>query len=236
MEIHETLHVKLECSLQTNCLSSGKNVCKGPAACGACVFSHFSHVQVFVSLWTVAHQAPLSKDFAAKNTGMGHHALLQGIFLTQGLNLGFLHCRQILYCWATTQARQPMVAQAIWETCVVVGWEGGRLCSSLPNQYEAAFYFSLMEPTAENSQPVFNSGSKCLSTTVYFCLIRMYFLPYTYTHAISFHYCKMTTAVDLNDFSSVGWKKINWVPYLLSDKWQLLTGCYLEILFLNIHK
>ena len=29
---------------------------------------------------------------------MGCHALLQGIFLTQGSNLGFLHCRQILYC------------------------------------------------------------------------------------------------------------------------------------------
>ena len=28
---------------------------------------------------------------------MGCHALLQSIFLTQGSNLGFLHCRQILY-------------------------------------------------------------------------------------------------------------------------------------------
>ena len=26
-----------------------------------------------------------------------HHSLLQGIFLTQGLNLGLLHCRWILY-------------------------------------------------------------------------------------------------------------------------------------------
>ena len=25
-----------------------------------CVLSHFSHVQLFVTLWTVAHQAPLS--------------------------------------------------------------------------------------------------------------------------------------------------------------------------------
>ena len=25
------------------------------------------------------------------------HSLLQGIFLTQGVNLGLLHCRQILY-------------------------------------------------------------------------------------------------------------------------------------------
>ena len=28
---------------------------------------------------------------------MGCHLLLQGIFVTQGLNLGLLHCRQILY-------------------------------------------------------------------------------------------------------------------------------------------
>ena len=33
-----------------------------------------------------------------KNTGVSCHALLQGIFLTQGSNLGLLHCRQILYC------------------------------------------------------------------------------------------------------------------------------------------
>ena len=32
-----------------------------------------------------------------KNTGMGCHSLLQGIFATQGSNLGLPHCRQILY-------------------------------------------------------------------------------------------------------------------------------------------
>ena len=32
-----------------------------------------------------------------KNTGVGCHALLQGIFATQQLNPGLLHCRQILY-------------------------------------------------------------------------------------------------------------------------------------------
>ena len=35
--------------------------------------------------------------FPGKNTGMGCHCLLQGIFLTQGSNPGLLHCRQILY-------------------------------------------------------------------------------------------------------------------------------------------
>ena len=32
-----------------------------------------------------------------KNTGLGCHALLQGIFPTQGLNPGLPHCRWILY-------------------------------------------------------------------------------------------------------------------------------------------
>ena len=37
-------------------------------------------------------------DFPGKNTGVGCHFLLQGIFPTQGSNLGLLHCRQTLYC------------------------------------------------------------------------------------------------------------------------------------------
>ena len=36
-------------------------------------------------------------DSPSKNTGVGCHFLLQGIFQTQGLNPGLLHCRQILY-------------------------------------------------------------------------------------------------------------------------------------------
>ena len=40
---------------------------------------------------------PLSMDSPGKSTGVGCHSLLQGIFLTQGLNPGLLHCRQILF-------------------------------------------------------------------------------------------------------------------------------------------
>ena len=46
-------------------------------------------------------------DAPGKNTGVGCHALLQGIFLMQGLNMHLfqlLHCRQILYHWATGEA------------------------------------------------------------------------------------------------------------------------------------
>ena len=57
-----------------------------------------SRVILFVTPWTSAHQVPLSLGILqAKNTGIGCHTLLQGIFSTQGLNLGFPHCRWILY-------------------------------------------------------------------------------------------------------------------------------------------
>ena len=42
--------------------------------------------------------------FSGKNTGVGCHFLLQGIFLIQGSNLCLLHCRQTLYHWANGAA------------------------------------------------------------------------------------------------------------------------------------
>ena len=45
---------------------------------------------------TVARQAPLSTGLSSENTGVGCHARLQGIFPTQGSNLGLPLCRQIL--------------------------------------------------------------------------------------------------------------------------------------------
>ena len=41
-----------------------------------------------------------------KNTGVGGHSLLQGIFLTQGSNLGLLHCRQIPYCLSQQRSHE----------------------------------------------------------------------------------------------------------------------------------
>ena len=43
-------------------------------------------------------------DFPSKNTGLGFHALLQEICLTQVSNPRLLNCRQILYCWAANQS------------------------------------------------------------------------------------------------------------------------------------
>ena len=57
------------------------------------MLSRFSRVQLLTTLWTVAHQAPLSWNSPGKNMGVGCHALLQGIFATQGSNPGLPHCR-----------------------------------------------------------------------------------------------------------------------------------------------
>ena len=57
-----------------------------------------SCVQLFMTLWTVAHQAPPSMGFSRQECWSGFsHFLLQGIFLTQRLNPGLSHCRQTLY-------------------------------------------------------------------------------------------------------------------------------------------
>ena len=55
------------------------------------VLSHLSHVWFFATLWTIACQAALSMGFSRQEYCSGCHALLQGIFPTQGLNLHLLH-------------------------------------------------------------------------------------------------------------------------------------------------
>ena len=46
-----------------------------------------SYVSLFVTTWTVAHQAPLSMEFS----GQECYFLLQGVFPTQGSNSHLLH-------------------------------------------------------------------------------------------------------------------------------------------------
>ena len=50
-----------------------------------------SRVQLFATLWTVAHQAPLSMGFFRQETGVGCYSLLQGTFPTQESNPGLFH-------------------------------------------------------------------------------------------------------------------------------------------------
>ena len=56
---------------------------------------HTSHSIMPNSLWPHGLYSPWNSP--GQNTGVGSLALLQGIFPTQGSNLGLSHCRQILY-------------------------------------------------------------------------------------------------------------------------------------------
>ena len=103
-------------------------------------------------------------DSPGKNTGVGCHALLQGIFPTQGLKLHLLrllHCRRILYHCATREAHlfytlvyNPMslncVAQ-IGPALAIVGalssslWSFDKLPSIPVPECSITFYFRALQ-------------------------------------------------------------------------------------------
>ena len=68
-----------------------------------CVWTHFSRVN---SLWPYGLLPPFVMGIL-REYWSGWPCLLQGIFPTQGSNLCLLqplHCRWVLYCWATGEA------------------------------------------------------------------------------------------------------------------------------------
>ena len=70
--------------------------CLGISKTCVCMPSRFSCVQLLATIWTVALKAPLSMGLSRQEYESGCHALLQGIFPTQGLSqclLSLLHRR-----------------------------------------------------------------------------------------------------------------------------------------------
>ena len=68
------------------------------------------------TLWDPMNRSPARLpcpwNSPGKNTGVGCHSLLQGIFPTQGSNLGLPHCRWILY---------HQSHQGIWDSLQIPG-------------------------------------------------------------------------------------------------------------------
>jgi len=56
-----------------------------------------SCVQLFATPWTIPTRILCPWNSPGKNTGVGSHSFLQGIFPTLGLNLGLPYFRQIFY-------------------------------------------------------------------------------------------------------------------------------------------
>ena len=77
-------------------------------------------------MWVLSHSVTSSSlrphglcDSPGKNTGVGCHALLQGIFPAQGSNPGLPHCGQIPYCLSHQGRKMRGLSNAV--TMVVAG-------------------------------------------------------------------------------------------------------------------
>ena len=57
----------------------------------ACMLKQFSRVQLFVTLWTIAHQVPLSMGFSRQECWSELPCPPPGVFPIQGLNPCLLH-------------------------------------------------------------------------------------------------------------------------------------------------
>ena len=71
--------------------------------------SHLSPARLFATPWTAARQSPLSMEFSRQEY-WSIHALLQGIFQTQGLNPHLLH---LLYWQAGSLPLAPLGCIAV---------------------------------------------------------------------------------------------------------------------------
>ena len=91
----------------------------GAIAFSMCMLSRF---KFFVTPWAVTHQAPLSIEFSSKNTRMGCHALLQGIFLTQESNPHLLY---LLHLQVGSLQLAPLRKSREWQQCMSKKNEGG---------------------------------------------------------------------------------------------------------------
>ena len=109
--------------------SQGTLVCKGSEKAYACVCVCFSHVQLFVTSWAVAHQVPLSIEFSRReywtrlpfptagafpNSGtepmsLASPALAEGyfFFFTTSSTWEALHQNSVSEIWFGTRVQRP---------------------------------------------------------------------------------------------------------------------------------
>ena len=92
---------------------------------GVYMLSRFTCVWFYATPWTVAHWLLCPWDSLGKNTGVGCHFLLHGIFPTQGLNL---HLLCLLHSQVSSLSLRPPTAAAaakLLQSCLTLcdPWE-----------------------------------------------------------------------------------------------------------------
>ena len=91
-----------------------------------------SCVWLFAIPWTIQ-----STEFSRPTTGVGSLSLLQGIFQTQGLNPGLLHCRWILYQLSRREALKMVVQfSSVIQSCLTLCDPMNRSTPGLPVHHQ----------------------------------------------------------------------------------------------------
>ena len=97
------VHPKLDCSMVYNNQKRGNNLHSDSKRIDTCMLSHFSPVQLFVTLQIVAHQAPLSMGFSRQEYRSGLLCPPPGESSRprDGTRVSYVACdgRQVLYHW-----------------------------------------------------------------------------------------------------------------------------------------
>ena len=75
------------------------------------------------------------EDSPGKNTGVGCHVVLQGVFPTQGLNPGLPHCRQILY-QLSYQGSPHKLFSSVTQSCLTLCDPMNRSTPGLPVHHQ----------------------------------------------------------------------------------------------------
>ena len=116
-----------------------------------------SRVQLFMTPWTINPRRLCPWNSLGKSTGVVCCSLLQGVFPTQGWNLGLLHCRQILYhlkgllqqwyqihCFILTalQGHNSVDVKKIWKNCDFFRYQFWKKITSVRYFCELYFYIS----------------------------------------------------------------------------------------------
>ena len=123
-----------------------------------------SHIWLFAKRRTIASQTPPSMGFSSKNTGVGCHSVLQGIFLTQGSNPGLLHCRQILYHLShqalkasqTSSSQQTPASHKVYPISAILCWK----MSLLSTRSLSLILWKLSTETHSLNSAIYNWGPK----------------------------------------------------------------------------
>ena len=160
-----------------------------------------SHVWLFATLWNVASRLLYLWNFPGKNTGVSCYFLLQGIFLTQGLDLCLLrwqvdslplrHLYPLsIFLWNKTTTRDETSLQDIFYMMNMLVWciwdllhnksvqneAGGKWDSVDETRFELnfcmCFKMSIIFLCLEKSLPIPISDISGIHTDVLFLLIR----------------------------------------------------------------